>query len=419
VTDTTHYDFDRWIDRRASDSIKWAFNEQLFGDDDVISMWIADMDFAIPEPVSRAIQQRAAHPIYGYPMCAPTYSDALIAWWRRRHHWEIQKEWLTYNPGVIPALVVAILAFTQPGDKIVIQPPVYPPFFNIVKHNGRQIVENALRVENGRYQMDFADLEKRLDSRTKMLILCNPHNPVGRVWTRAELTRLGEICLAKHIIIVSDEIHADIVYPWAKHVPIASISDAFAQNTITCLAPSKTFNLAGLYASATIIPNPRWQAQFNHTLESLAHKSINVLGIVALEAAYRCGEAWLDQLLDYLRGNLDLAMEYIAARIPEIQVIRPEGTYLLWLDCRALGLAPVALKEFMLKQARVALNDGPTFGTQGEGFQRMNIACPRTVLAEALRRIEAAVNTLRPLRYSSPTILNSREAARLSDDGGK
>jgi len=394
ATDTHRYNFDQVIDRRSTDSVKWACNERLFGDKDVISMWVADMDFGVPEPVIQAIRKRAEHGIYGYAMCSLSYCEAIINWMRKRHGWEIKQSWLAHSPGVVPALSMAVLAYTQPGDKIVIQSPVYRPFFSVVKNNGRQLVDNPLKFENNRYVMDLSDLEKQLDSRTKMLILCSPHNPVSRVWTRDELARLGEVCLKKNILIVSDEIHSDIVYPWAKHSPIASISEELAQNTITCIAPSKTFNLAGLNTSVAIIPNPRLLDLFNHMLENLGLGGGNVFGMVGLEAAYRYGEEWLDQLLVYLQGTLEFLTNYVSDHIPQINIVKPEGTYLVWLDCRALGLDRAALKDLMLKRARVALEDGAIFGPGGEGFQRMNIACPRSVLEEALQRIERAVKNL-------------------------
>ena len=363
--DTHCYDFDQVIDRHDTDCIKWSANERLFGDKDVIPMWIADMDFGSPEPVVRAIRERAEHGIYGYPLRPQSYYDAIINWMRKRHGWEIVRAWLADSPGVIPALNAAVLAHTQPGDKVVIQPPVYHPFFRTIKNNGRQLVENPLRVEDSRYVMDLANLEKQVDSRTKLLILCSPHNPVGRVWTRDELARLGELCLAKNLIIVSDEIHSDLIYPWAKHTPLASISDELAQITVTCIAPSKTFNLAGLRTSTTIIPNPLLMGLFNNMSENLGLMGGNLFGIVGLEAAYRYGEEWLDQLLVYLQGNLEYLRNFTAAHIPQIQVVTPEGTYLVWLDCRALGLERAALRELMLRKARVALEDGGIFGPGG------------------------------------------------------
>ena len=388
------YDFDRVIDRRNTDSHKWSVNEKLFGSKEVISAWVADMDFEAPAPVLEAIRARAAHGIFGYPVRPAGYYDALVNWMRKRHGWQIESGWLTYSPGVVPGLALAVHAYTQPGDKIIIQPPVYPPFFAIVRNNGRQLVLNPLQVVNGTYRMDFENLEKQMDARTKMIVLCSPHNPVGRVWTRAELFQLGELCLRKNVLILSDEIHSDLILRGCKHVPLAMLSDELAQNTITSLAPSKTFNIPGLYNAAAIIPNARLRAQFNTARENLGLENANVFGMVALQAAYGAGEEWLEQLLDYLQGNLEFLMRYFEKRIPQIKPTRPEGTYLVWLDCRGLGLDDAGLKEWMFKRARVAMNEGHTFGAEGHGFVRLTFGCPRSTLAEALQCIEQAARGL-------------------------
>lgn len=384
------YNFDRVIDRRRTDSVKWSVNEKMFGSQDIISAWVADMDFESPAPVVEALCARAAHGIFGYPIRPAAYYDALINWMHKRHHWEIKTEWLTYSPGVVSGLCIAVHAYTQPGDKVIIQPPVYPPFFSVVRNNGRQLVLNPLRVIEGKYQMDLENLEKQIDARTKMIILCSPHNPVGRVWTRDELTQLGDLCLRKNILIVSDEIHCDLIFRGATHVPLAMLSDALAQNSITTIAPSKTFNIPGLYTAAAIIPNARLRAQFNIVRENFGLEGANVFGIAGFEAAYRAGAEWLDQLLEYLQGNLEFLQDYFEKSIPRIKLTRPEGTYLAWLDCRGLGLDDAALKEWMLKRARVAMNEGHTFGAEGRGFLRLNFGCPRATLAEALQRIADA-----------------------------
>jgi cystathionine beta-lyase len=384
------YDFDRVIDRRPSDSIKWSRNEKFFGSANVISAWIADMDFEAPAPVIEAIRARAAHGIYGYPIRPPDYYEPLGNWMRQRHHWAIQTEWITHTPGVIPGLCLAIHAFTQPGDKIIIQPPVYPPFFSVIKNNGRQLVFNPLRPVERTYRMDLEHLEKQIDARTKLLILCSPHNPVGRVWTRDELMALGDVCLRHNILIVSDEIHCDLILRGAPHTPLASLDDALAQNTITCVAPSKTFNIPGLYTAAAIIPNARLRAQFNTARENLGLDGINLFGLAGLYAAYRDGAEWLDQLLVYLRGNLELLENYFEKSIPRIQLTWLEGTYLAWLDARGLGLDESGLRQWMRTRARVAMNEGHTFGEEGRGFLRFNFGCPRATLTEALQRIEQA-----------------------------
>jgi cystathionine beta-lyase len=285
----------------------------------------------------------------------------------------------------------AVQAYTQPGDKIIVQPPVYYPFFFAATNNGRHLVFNPLKFENGTYRLDLENLEKQIDPRAKMLILCSPHNPVGRVWSASELAQLGEVCLRNNLLVVADEIHCDLIMRGYKHTPFASLDDALAQNTITFVAPSKTFNLAGLFTSVAVIPNPRLRSQFNITRENAGINSANIFGLAGLDAAYRAGEEWLDQLLDYLQGNVDFLMDYFHACIPPIKPIRLEGTYLVWLDCRGLGMNDAALKEWMLKKARVAMNEGAQFGIGGEGFMRMNIGCPRALLTEALQRIERAV----------------------------
>ena len=388
------YNFDQVIDRTQSDSMKWNGNDEHSGVADVLPMWVADMDFQSPAPVVQALLRRAEHAIYGYPRRSDAYYDAIIGWLHRRHGWDIQRDWIVNAPGVVSALTCAIHALTQPGDKIVVQPPVYYPFFSIIQNNGRQIVLNPLRFENQHYRMDLQDLEKQIDSRTKLLLLCSPHNPVGRVWTRAELQALGEMCVRHNLLILSDEIHSDLILRGHQHTPIAALSEALAARTLTFIAPSKTFNLAGFATSVAITPNRDLRAALNQTIEDYGLHVGNVFGIVALQVAYREGEEWLEQLLDYLEGNVRFAMQFVAERIPQIKAIGPEGTYLLWLDCRGLGLAPAALKAWMREKAKVALSDGADFGLGGAGFQRLNLGCPRSILEAGLTRIERAVNSV-------------------------
>jgi len=391
------YNFDEVIDRTGYHSAKWDSLKEMFGEvpEDILSMWVADMEFRSPKPVIDAIKKAAEHGIYGYTSRPDSYYHAIIEWMEKRYDWKVKKDWLAFAPGVVPALGIIIRAFTQPGDKIIIQPPVYYPFFRVIENNGCHIVNNPLKFSGERYFMDFDDLERKLDDpRVKLLILCNPHNPVGREWHKEELSMLGEICIRHNVIIVSDEIHADILFEGVKHIPFASISPAFAHHSITCTAPSKTFNLAGLKTSTIIFPNNKYYKIYNNTLDALHLDRNSVFGLVALEAAYRYGEEWLEQLLSYLNENLRFLMKYFEERIPKIKIIKPEGTYLIWLDCRQLGLNTKDLNGFMLNKARVALDDGYWFGTQGEGFMRMNIACPRSVLEEGLKRIEGAVNNM-------------------------
>jgi len=390
------YDFDKVIDRKNTNSIKWDHVKSVFGDEDILPMWVADMDFSAPPPVIEALKRRAELGIYGYPKRPRAYYEAIINWIKKRHNWEVEKEWLTYSPGVVAGINLLILALTQPGEKVIIQPPVYYPFYFCIQNNGRQISENPLKLIDGRYNMDFDDLAKRADERTRMMILCNPHNPIGRVWEREDLLKVGEFCFQNEIILISDEIHSDLIYPGHKHIPTAMISDELAQNTITCMAPSKTFNLAGLKSSVIISSNQAHRRDFNNMLNNIGVGMDNIFGLAALESAYRYGEDWLEELLGYLSQNLDFLMEFVEEKIPKVGVIRPEATYLVWLDFRDLGLDGQGLMELMTKKAKVWLDDGPIFGPGGEGFQRINIACPRATLEEGLKRIESAVKSILP-----------------------
>jgi len=385
------YNFDIVTDRKNTCSVKWDGAEKTFQAKDVLPMWIADMDFLAPHAVIEAIQKRNEHGIFGYTGISESYLDAIAEWLLKRHNWKVQKDWMSCTPGVIPALCASILAFTRPGDGIIIQSPVYPPFFSIIKNNGRRMINSRLIADNGSYRMDFDHLEKAMQSGAKAMLLCSPHNPVGRVWSREELVLLGELCSRYHVLLISDEIHADIVFKGHTHTPVASLSEELAHNTVTCIAASKTFGIAGLTTSTTIIPDSEKRAVFQSRLKSLGLGTANVLGITASEAAYRHGGEWLDELLEYLQGNLRLAEAAFKRNIPGIDANTPEGTYLMWLDCRGLALAQEELMRFISHDAKVGLNDGATFGPGGEGFLRMNIACPRSILSEGLERLEAAV----------------------------
>jgi cystathionine beta-lyase len=383
------------IERKNTASWKWDELEKVFGTTDMLPMWIADMDFAAPPAVVEAVKVRAEHGIYGYATFTHSFYASIIGWMKRRHQWKIEEEWISITPGVVPAISIAVQAFTEPGDGIVIQPPVYPPFFRCVKANNRQLIENPLKFENGKYQIDFEDLERKLSPAVKILLLCNPHNPVGRVWSHDELGRLTQLCLKHKLLILSDEIHGDLIFQGYKHIPVAALGPEVAASTITFTAPSKTFNLAGLYTSATIISNPKLRRKFNALLEVLSVGEGNVFGIAACEAAYNHGEQWLGDLLAYLGGNADYLQHFLADKVPQIKMVKPESTYLAWLDFREFGLSGAELKDFLVRQAKVGLNDGLTFGKKGEGFARLNFGCPRSLLQEGLQRIEAAVNGLR------------------------
>jgi cysteine-S-conjugate beta-lyase len=396
------YDFDIVCQRRNTDCFKWDSLRTIFGTEDILPMWVADMDFPAAQPIVDALRRRAEHPCYGYTQAGPGVIEAVVERMQNKFNWLIQPEWIVFTPGVVPALNVAVRALTHPGDEIILQQPVYYPFFPAVTSSGCQIVNNGLKFINGRYEMDYADLESKFlakpgmlpaASRIKAIILCNPHNPVGRLWEREELIRMGEIIIRHGAVIISDEIHCEILFRGCRHTPFASISEEFAQNCLVCMSPSKTFSLAGLEVSSIIIPNKKLRDLFTNTRTGIL-PGPNLFGYTALEAAFRDGDEWLQQVLDYLQGNLDLMLAYFAKFIPRIQVIRPQGTYLVWLDCRGLGMDNLALRKFMREKARVGLDDGFLFGEGGSGFQRMNIACPRSILEEALGRIARAVREL-------------------------
>ena len=387
-----NYDFDKVIDRSKNYSSKWDELGKMYGRDDLLPLWVADMDFMSPKPVIEAIEARAKQGIYGYTSKPESYFESVARWMKKRHDWDVKTDWMIFSPGVVPALSFIVNALTHPGDKILVQSPVYYPFFKVIENNGRRVVNNPLLFNDGRYTMDFDDLEEKVkDPQVKLLFLCSPHNPVGRVWTEEELKKLGRICIDNNILIISDEIHQDILYPGVKHTPFASISEEFALNSITCTAPSKTFNLAGLQTSSIVIPNKIYYDVYKNFMTGIHLLRNNAFGLVALEAAYTYGEEWLDQFLEYLDGNLKTLSEGIEKDIPQIKIIKPEGTYLVWMNCRELGFDSKHLSDFMINKARLALDDGYWFGTGGEGFQRINLACPRAYVNEALTRLKKAV----------------------------
>jgi cystathionine beta-lyase len=384
------YDFDTVVDRFGTSSVKWDFQEKFTGMTGLLPLWVADMDFRVPPDIMDAIRIRMDHGIFGYVRESDSYFQAAAAWLERRHAWRVQREWMVPSPGVLPGLSAAILAFTQPGDGIVIQPPVYYPFAMRVRSNGRRVVENPLVIRNGVWHMDLDGLEKVIDAGTRMLVLCSPHNPVGRVWERETLARLADICRTRGVLVVSDEIHCDLVMPGFRHVPIASISVESAANSVTLVAGTKTFNLAGLGGSLSIVPDKDLRAKFETVQHAVVSAAPNALALAASEAAWRHGEQWLEEVLAYIKGNYEYLKLSLAQRLPSIRVFPLEGTYLAFLDMSSLGLTDAALKERLLKDARVWLDEGAKFGRGGEGMQRLNLACPRSVLADALGRLETA-----------------------------
>lgn len=376
------YDFDKTIDRRASNSYKWDSAPE-----GVLPMWVADMDFRTAPAIIDALQKRVAHGIFGYTRVPDAYYDAVTSWFSRRHGWDIDREWIIYTSGVVPAVSAVIKALTVPGDKVIVQTPVYNCFFSSIRNNGCEIVSNPLRRTADTYEMDFDALERcAADPRAKVMLLCNPHNPAGRVWTPDELTRLGNICLRNGVTVVADEIHCELVYQGFKYTPFASLSDAFLHRSVTCVSPSKAFNIAGLQIANIVA--------FDNDLRSRIDKAINInevcdvnpFGVAATIAAYNEGEEWLNQLVDYLHGNYEAMAEFCRRELPEFPITRLEGTYLVWMDCSSLGMPSDALEHALLDDARLWLNAGTMYGAEGEGYMRWNIACPRSVMLDGLNR---------------------------------
>ncbi len=381
------YDFDQVIDRRSSNSLKWAKC-----DPDIVAMDLGDMEFKAPQPVIEAIKKRVEHGIYGYAQRPESYYRAIMEWIYQRHDWEIERDWLIYTPGVLIALAVALRTFSRPGDKIIVQSPVYHLFFNIIRNNGRQVLINPLQMVNNRYVMDFKDLEVKLeDTRTRILLLCNPHNPTGRVWEENELTTLAHLCLKHNVIIISDEVYSDIIFKDYRHVPIADLDKEISSKTMTCISPGKTFNLSGIRASTIIIENPVLRDPFAHAMIDMDLDISNIFDVTAIETAYRQGAEWLDQILAYLEGNLVFLIAYLEKHIQRIKLSWPQGTFLAWLDCQGLEMDAIALRHFMVNKARVRFSDGVIVNPGARGFQRMNFACPRSVLSHVLNNIETAI----------------------------
>lgn len=376
------YDFDKTIDRRATNSYKWDSAPE-----GVLPMWVADMDFRTAPAIIDALQKRVVHGIFGYTRVPDAYYDAVTSWFSRRHGWDIDREWIIYTSGVVPAVSAVIKALTVPGDKVIVQTPVYNCFFSSIRNNGCEIVSNPLRRTADTYKMDFDALERcAADPRTKVMLLCNPHNPAGRVWTPDELTRLGNICLRNGVTVVADEIHCELVYQGFKYTPFASLSDAFLHRSVTCVSPSKAFNIAGLQIANIVA--------FDNDLRSRIDKAINInevcdvnpFGVAATIAAYNEGEEWLNQLVDYLHGNYEAMAEFCRRELAEFPITRLEGTYLVWMDCSSLGMSSDALEHALLDDARLWLNAGTMYGAEGEGYMRWNIACPRSVMLDGLNR---------------------------------
>lgn len=376
------YDFDKTIDRRATNSYKWDSAPE-----GVLPMWVADMDFRTAPAIIDALQKRVAHGIFGYTRVSDAYYDAVTSWFSRRHGWDIDREWIIYTSGVVPAVSAVIKALTEPGDKVIVQTPVYNCFFSSIRNNGCEIVSNPLRRVGDTYEMDFDALERcAADPRAKVMLLCNPHNPAGRVWTPDELTRLGNICLRNGVTVVADEIHCELVYQGFKYTPFASLSDAFLHRSVTCVSPSKAFNIAGLQIANIVAFDNDLQSRIDKAININEVCDVNPFGVAATIAAYNEGEEWLNQLVDYLHGNYEAMAEFCRRELPEFPITRLEGTYLVWMDCSSLGMPSDALEHALLDDARLWLNAGTMYGAEGEGYMRWNIACPRSVMLDGLNR---------------------------------
>ncbi len=385
------FDFDRPVDRHGTNSLKYDFAKEFGKPENALPLWVADMDFPAPPAVREAIQAAAEHGIFGYSDAKDGYTEAAAAWFRQRHGWEPRREWLVKTPGVVFALAMAVRSLTEAGDAVLVQPPVYYPFYSVVKNNGRRLVESELVLRDGHYEIDFADFEEKLArERVKLFILCSPHNPVCRVWTREELERLGALCERYGVFVVSDEIHCDFAFPEHPHTVFIKACPALAERTVVCTAPSKTFNLAGLQTSNIWIPGEDVRRRFKAEMSRCGASGPNLLGLRAAQAAYESGAAWLDECRAYMRENLAFLRTFLAERLPELRLIEPEGTYFAWLDCSALGLSADALDELILRKAAVWLDGGQMFGACAGQFQRMVLACTRATLREALERIECA-----------------------------
>lgn len=382
-------DFDSPIDRTGSSSLKFDARQAYFGRSDVMPMWVADMDFACPDAVSTALTQRAKHPIYGYTLYPESMYQAMIDWCQRRYQWIVKRSQIVMSPGVVPSIHAVIEALTQPGDKVIVQPPVYFPFFTAVTKTGRELVLNPLKLEQGRYQMDLDHLERCAKQGARLLLLCSPHNPVGRVWSEQELRDVLELAERYELTIISDEIHADLIYPGQRHISLASLTDSV--NVLTAIAPSKTFNIPGLGLSTLVVPNKADRQAINAVYDSWHVSAANPFSITAFEAAYCHGDEWLDALMAYLQQSLDWVKGYINSTFDSLSLIAPEGTYLLWLDCREMGLNNEELRQFFINQAKVGMNPGYVFGDSGSGFMRLNMATPRSRVQQAFQNIAAAM----------------------------
>ena len=387
--------FDQLVDRRGTHSLKYDFAEARGRKADILPLWVADMDFKTTSFVQDALCRQVEHGVYGYTESDDEYYDAVNAWMERRHGWKVEKDWIVKTPGIVFALAMAVKAYTEPGDYVLIQNPVYYPFREVIEANDREVADNVLvQKEDGSYEIDFEDFERQIvEKHVKLFLFCSPHNPVSRVWTKEEVERLGDICLKHHVIIVSDEIHADFVFE-GKHQVLVDLKEEYKDITVTCTSPGKTFNLAGLQISNIVIPNEALRKAFQHQVTAAGYSQVGAPGIFALIAAYTEGEEWYQAMKQYVKSNIDFTHDWIKEHLPQIKVTKTEGTYLVWMDFRALGLSDQELKDLIEKKAEVWLDGGEIFGDSGRGFERINVACQRAILTDALERIEKAVKAL-------------------------
>ena len=383
------YDFDKITQRCGTNSYKWDSTD----DKEVLPMWVADMDFPTAPCIINALEKRVEHGIFGYTRVPEEYYDAVISWFSRRHHWKPRREWFIYTSGVVPALSAVIKALTNVGDKVLTLTPVYNCFFSSIRNNGCELDSCALRYEDNTFSIDYEDLERRAaDPKTTLMLLCNPHNPSGRVWTREELRRIGDICIRNNVVVVADEIHCELVHPGFTYTPFASVSEEFQKHSVTCISPSKAFNIAGLQIANIIVENDEWRQRIDKAININEVCDVNPFGVIATIAAYNEGEEWLNQLLQYIHGNYLFFKDYCEEHLPQLPVAPLEGTYLAWMDCRSLGISSEELEEELMKEAKLWLNAGSMYGKEGEGFMRWNLACPRQLVKEGLERFSQFVD---------------------------
>lgn len=386
------YDFSQVIERNNTLSIKYDFAKERKKPSDLLSLWVADMDFPVAQEIKDALIERCNHGIFGYSEVKTPYYEVIAKWYQEKFNWTTKKQWLVKTPGVVAAIANAIRAFTNIGDAVLIQKPVYYPFFLTIEDNQRKVVNNSLVYKNGRYEMDFVDFEEKIIShKVKLFVLCSPHNPVGRVWNKEELLKIGDICLKHKVIVVADEIHADFVYHGHQHQVFANLKTDYQEITVTCTAPSKTFNIAGLQVSNIFIANENLRKKFKQELKKTANADINVMGLIACQAAYSQGEDWLRQVKIYIAENLEYVKNFLRDNLPQVKLVEPEGTYLLWLDFRELNLTEEELEDLIINKAKLWLDGGTMFGTEGVGFQRINIACPQKILIQAFTQLKEAL----------------------------